>query len=65
MTEVFACGTAAVVCGIKELRLRIGHAPGDWRWHGGRSHAASLNAELQGIQFGRMADRHHWMEVVG
>jgi branched-chain amino acid aminotransferase len=64
VTEVFACGTAAVVIGIREFvfesgnRLVIGDgAAGEI--------TRRLNAELQGIQFGRVADRHRWMEIVG
>jgi len=63
ISEVFACGTAAVVIGIDEFlfesgrRLTIG---------GGVAGQVTrkLNAELQGIQFGRLPDRHHWTEVV-
>jgi branched-chain amino acid aminotransferase len=63
INEIFACGTAAVVVGIKELvfetgrRLVIG---------GGVSGEVTrkLNSELQGIQFGRIADRHGWIEIV-
>jgi branched-chain amino acid aminotransferase len=64
VTEVFACGTAAVVVGIKELvfesgkRLVIGDGTAG-------EVTLKLNAELQGIQFGRIADRHRWMEIVG
>ena len=56
MTEVFACGTAAVVVGIRELvfesgkRLVIGDG-------GAGEITRKLNAELQGIQFGRIADK--------
>jgi branched-chain amino acid aminotransferase len=63
ITEVFACGTAAVVVGIKEFvfetgkRLVIGDgAAGEV--------TRNLNTELQGIQFGRLPDRHHWMETL-
>ena len=63
ITEVFACGTAAVVIGIKELvfetgrRLVIGDgAAGEV--------TRKLNSELQGIQFGRLPDRHGWIETL-
>jgi branched-chain amino acid aminotransferase len=63
VTEVFACGTAAVVVGIKELifetgrRLVIGNgAAGEV--------TRKLNSELQGIQFGRIPDRHGWIETL-
>jgi branched-chain amino acid aminotransferase len=63
ISEVFACGTAAVVIGIDEFvfetgrRLVIG---------GGSAGEVTrkLNAELQGIQFGRLPDRHGWTEIV-
>ncbi len=63
IAEVFACGTAAVVVGIKELvfetgrRLPIGNgASGEV--------TRRLNTELQGIQFGRIPDRHGWVEIL-
>lgn len=63
MTEVFACGTAAVVVGIRELvfetgrRFRIGDgAAGEV--------TRKLHSELQGIQFGRIPDRHGWIEML-
>lgn len=63
ISEVFACGTAAVVIGINELvfetgrRLTIG---------GGVAGELTrkLNSELQGIQFGRLPDRHGWTDIV-
>ncbi|HTA47644.1 MAG TPA: branched-chain amino acid aminotransferase [Bryobacteraceae bacterium] len=63
VTEVFACGTAAVVVGIKELvfetgrRLIIGDGTSG-------EITRKLNSELQGIQFGRIADRHGWIELL-
>ena len=63
MTEVFACGTAAVVVGIKELAFETGRrlVIGD-----GASGEITrrLNSELQGIQFGRIPDRHGWIELL-
>jgi branched-chain amino acid aminotransferase len=63
MSEVFACGTAAVVIGIKELRFESGRhlMIGD-----GTAGAVTrkLNTTLQGIQFGRVEDRHKWMQIV-
>jgi branched-chain amino acid aminotransferase len=63
VTEVFACGTAAVVVGIREFlfesgkRLPIGDGgPGEV--------TRRLYTELQGIQFGRITDRHHWMQTL-
>ena len=63
VTEVFACGTAAVVVGIKELvfetgrRLTIGGG-------GSGEITRKLNSELQGIQFGRIPDRYGWIELL-
>jgi branched-chain amino acid aminotransferase len=60
ITEVFACGTAAVITSIGTLR-----------WHGGE---VSLGAEtpvanrlretLIGIQYGRVEDSHGWLHPV-
>ena len=63
MTEVFACGTAAVVVGIKELVFETGRhlIVGD----GAAGEVTrKLNSELQGIQFGRIPDRHGWTEIL-
>lgn len=64
ITEVFACGTAAVVCGIKELFFESGrHLP---IGNGKAGEVTSkLNTTLQGIQFGRLEDRHGWTHIVG
>ncbi len=63
ITEMIACGTAAVVSGIKELVFESGR-----HIHIGDGAAGpitrQLNAELQGIQFGRIPDRHGWTEIV-
>lgn len=63
MTEVFACGTAAVISGIREFQFESGrkliignHAAGPV--------TRELNEHLQGIQFGRVADLHGWMRIV-
>lgn len=63
ISEIFACGTAAVVIGINEFlfesgrRLSIGKgAAGDV--------TTKLNQQLQGIQFGRVPDKHSWIELV-
>ena len=59
IVEVFACGTAAVITPIGQFKSReetIGSAtaePGEL--------TASLRAELTGIQYGTVADRHGWM----
>jgi branched-chain amino acid aminotransferase len=59
ITEVFACGTAAVVTPIAQLKaadFTIGSAdaaPGEL--------TMSLRKELTDIQYGRSEDRHGWM----
>jgi branched-chain amino acid aminotransferase len=63
ISEVFACGTAAVVIGIKEFVFETGRK---LLIGGGLAGEVTrkLNAELQGIQFGRLPDRHGWTEIV-
>jgi branched-chain amino acid aminotransferase len=63
MTEVFACGTAAVVVGIKELVFETGRRLVVGQGVSGEV-TRKLNAELQGIQFGRLPDRHGWMDIL-
>ena len=59
VTEAFACGTAAVITPIRELKsesftIDFGDAaPGEF--------TMSLRAELTGIQYGAVADRHGWI----
>ncbi|AOD14199.1 branched-chain amino acid aminotransferase [Xanthomonas fragariae] len=59
ITEVFACGTAAVITPIGELKgdgFAVGHLPapaGDV--------TMSLRQELTDIQYGRVPDRHGWL----
>jgi branched-chain amino acid aminotransferase len=59
IVEVFACGTAAVITPIGEFKSREGSIgnpsaePGEL--------TASLRAELTGIQYGTVEDRHGWM----
>jgi len=59
ITEVFACGTAAVVVPIGELKGE-GFQVGDPSAPGGEL-TMSLRDELTGIQYGRVEDRHGWM----
>jgi len=62
ITEAFACGTAAVITPIGELR-----AP-DFTIELGRDRPGavtmSLRDELTGIQFGSVEDRHGWLQVL-
>jgi branched-chain amino acid aminotransferase len=58
LSEVFACGTAAVVTPVGELKsknelIAISQDPGEL--------TASIRKELTGIQYGLIEDRHNWM----
>ncbi|MDE2409686.1 MAG: aminotransferase class IV, partial [Actinomycetales bacterium] len=59
ITEIFACGTAAVITPVGQLKSRVetigaeDAAPGEL--------TVSLREELTGIQYGRVADRHNWL----
>lgn len=58
LKEVFACGTAAVITPVGMLKsraeeIKISEDSGEL--------TASLRAELTGIQYGRVPDRHGWM----
>jgi branched-chain amino acid aminotransferase len=60
ITEVFACGTAAVITSVGTLR-----------WHGGEVSlpadtpvASTLRKALVDLQHGRQADPHDWMHQV-
>ena len=59
ITEIFACGTAAVITPVGILKSEQeqievgGNEPGEL--------TVSLRAELTGIQYGRVADRHNWL----
>ncbi|MBK5239152.1 MAG: branched chain amino acid aminotransferase, partial [Actinomycetales bacterium] len=60
ITEVFACGTAAVITPIGQLlgsEISIGNpdAPAG-------ELTMSLRRELTDIQYGRTADRHGWLK---
>ncbi|WP_395640981.1 branched-chain amino acid aminotransferase [Pseudolysinimonas sp.] len=58
IVEAFACGTAAVVTPIAELKgesVSVVMPPTD-----GESVAMSLRQELTDIQYGRIPDRHGW-----
>ncbi len=62
LREAFACGTAAVVAGIGEVRFNggsftIGNS-------GDGPVTARLRADLVGIQRGTNADRHGWVRIV-
>lgn len=59
ITEVFACGTAAVINPIGTLITR----DGEWSVGDGGSGelTMALREELTGIQYGRLEDRHGWL----
>ena len=59
ITEMFACGTAAVITPIGEFRA----TGGSWTVGDGGSGAVTLalREELTGIQYGRLPDRHGWL----
>jgi len=62
IVEGFACGTAAVITPIGQLKapdfvIDFGDAaPGEL--------TMSLREELTGIQFGTAADRHNWLDII-
>lgn len=62
MTEVFACGTAAVITPVGQVKS----AEGDFSIHQGETGpvAARLRAALLDIQHGAAADAHGWRHVV-
>jgi branched-chain amino acid aminotransferase len=59
ITEIFACGTAAVVTPISQLKAE-GFTVGDENAPAGEL-TMSLRKELTDIQHGRLPDRHGWM----
>ncbi|MGZ4586610.1 MAG: branched-chain amino acid aminotransferase [Mycobacteriaceae bacterium] len=62
ITEVFACGTAAVITPVG----RVKHAEGEFLIAGGVPGPVTmkLRATLTGIQRGDVSDTHGWMETV-
>ncbi len=60
ITEVFACGTAAVVTPVGELRWEGGSAPSTAGSAGGPV-TRHIRERLLDIQFGRAEDVHGWM----
>ncbi len=62
ITEVFACGTAAVITPIGVVRS----ASGDWTVGDGTPGPVTnlLRDELAGIQYGRKPDRYGWMHTL-
>lgn len=62
MTEVFACGTAAVICPVGEVRSGAG------RWSVGDDHEGPVTGRLRqallDIQYGRAGDPFGWVHPV-
>lgn len=59
IVEVFACGTAAVITPIGEFKSRDGEIKVVNQDAGELT--SSLRAELTGIQYGTVPDRHNWL----
>ncbi|HEV8247058.1 MAG TPA: branched-chain amino acid aminotransferase [Polyangiaceae bacterium] len=62
LSEVFACGTAAVITPVGQVKF----AGGEWLVHGGESGpvAMKIRETLLGIQHGELPDRHGWVHRV-
>lgn len=62
LIEVFACGTAAVITPVGEVKF----AGGKWDINGGEFglHARKLREALLAIQYGQAPDPHRWMHRV-
>ncbi len=62
LKEVFACGTAAVITPVGQVKFD----GGSWTIHGGEPGPVStrLRETLLDIQYGRVPDKHGWMHRV-
>jgi branched-chain amino acid aminotransferase len=62
ITEVFACGTAAVITPVAEVKS----ATGGWKIGDGQPGPVTmrLREQLLGIQFGRLPDPHGWIHKI-
>jgi branched-chain amino acid aminotransferase len=60
ITEIFACGTAAVVTPVGELKSPHGTVPAP----ASTDLTMRIREELVGVQFGHRADAHGWMHRV-
>jgi len=62
ITEVFACGTAAVITPVAEVKS----ASGSWTIGEGKPGPVTmrLREQLLGIQFGRLPDPHGWVHKI-
>jgi len=59
ITEIFACGTAAVITPVGQLKSRLETIGSDDAQPGELT--VSLREELTGIQYGLVEDRHTWL----
>lgn len=60
ITEIFACGTAAVVTPVGELRTKDGTTPAP----ASTELTMKIREALVGVQFGRVEDTFGWMHQV-
>ena len=60
ISEIFACGTAAVVTPVGELRWEGGSAPST-AGAGGGEVTNAIRERLLDIQYGRAEDTHGWL----
>ena len=60
IAEVFACGTAAVVTPVGELRWEGGSVPST-AGEGGGEVTRAIRERLLDIQYGRVEDTHGWL----
>jgi branched-chain amino acid aminotransferase len=63
LSEVFACGTAAVIAPVGHAKSRHG----EWQVGDGQPGPVTLRLRqaLLDLQYGRAADPHGWMRPVG
>ncbi len=63
ISEVFACGTAAVITPVAEVK---GATTGSWRIGDGKPGPVTmrLREQLLGIQFGRLPDPYGWVDKI-
>jgi branched-chain amino acid aminotransferase len=61
ITEAIACGTAAVVTGIRRFHLESGGTIPVGNASGPGPVTSALFEHLQGIQYGRLPDKHGWL----
>lgn len=67
ITEVFACGTAAVITPVAHVKYGHGESAGEFTIGDGQPGEVTmaLRDTLTGIQRGTFADTHNWMTRLG